>query len=54
MNENNYFETSKTIVTEVGEDLYNLTIGKVYVGQFERSALRHIIEQMDNKILVGV
>ena len=54
MNEKNDLETRKTIVTEVGEDLYNLTVGKVYVGQFERSALRHIIEQMDNKILVGL
>lgn len=53
MNENNYFEKSKTIVTKVGNDLYNLTVGTTYVGQFERSDLRYIIEQIDNKILVG-
>lgn len=53
MNENNYFEKSKTIVTKVSKNLYNLTVGKVFVGQFERSDLRYIIEQIDNNILIG-
>lgn len=53
-NNNDFFKKSKTIVTPVGDDLYNLTIGAVFVGQFERSDLRYIIEQIDNKILVGI
>jgi len=53
MNENNYFNNSKTIVTKVSKNLYNLTVGEVFVGQFERSDLRYIIEQIDNNILVG-
>ena len=53
MNENNFFNNSKTIVTKVSKNLYNLTIGEVFVGQFERSDLRYIIEQIDNNILVG-
>lgn len=53
MNKNNYFNNSKTIVTKVSKNLYNLTIGEVFVGQFERSELRYIIEQIDNNILVG-
>lgn len=51
---NDYFKDSKATVTAVGDDLYNLTIGTTFVGQFERSGLRYIIEQIDNKILVGV
>lgn len=51
---NEEFNSSKTTVIKVGKDLYNVTIGALYVGQFERSDLRYIIEQIDNKILVGV
>lgn len=54
MNEIEGFAKAKTIVTKVAKDTYNLTIGSVFVGQFERSDLRYIIEQMDNNILVGI
>lgn len=53
-NENSGFARSKTVVTALSKDLYNLTIGEVFVGQFERSDLRYIIEQIDNNILVGM
>lgn len=52
-NINDYFEKSKTIVTKVSKNNHNLTIGGLFVGQFERSDLRYIIEQIDNKISVG-
>ena len=34
----------------IQEDYYNLTIGMQWVGKFERSELRYIIEQIDNVI----
>ena len=41
-----------TVVTLVSirKDYYNLSIGTEAIGTFERSELRHIIEQLDNKI----
>lgn len=32
------------------KDYFNLTVGMKWVGKFERSELRYIIEQIDNAI----
>ena len=32
------------------KDHYHLTINKIYIGELERSDLRHLIETIDNKI----
>lgn len=32
------------------KDHYHLTINNMYLGEFERSDLRHLIERIDNKI----
>ncbi len=43
---------TKVTLTKVDKDLYNLTIGVTFIGQFERSDVRHLIEQMDNVISI--
>ena len=40
----------QVLITPLEKDYYNLTINMILVGRFERSELRHIIEQIDNKI----
>ena len=40
----------KVTVSKLGEGVFNLSIGTVFVGQFEKSEIRHIIEQIDNAI----
>ena len=42
----------KAIITLVDKDIYNLTINGNYIGQFERSEIRHLIEQLDNNISI--
>ena len=37
-------------LTEIRKDYYNLSIGMQRVGTLERSEIRHIIEQLDNKV----
>ena len=37
-------------LTSIRKDYYNLSIGITAIGTFERSELRHILEQIDNKI----
>jgi len=39
-------------LTSIRKDYYNFSIGTTIIGTFERSELRHIIEQMDNKISI--
>ena len=36
--------------TSIRKDYNNLSIGTTIIGTFERSEIRHIIEQLDNKI----
>ena len=40
----------QVLITPLEKDHYNLTINLQWVGRFERSELRHIIEQIDNAI----
>lgn len=40
----------QVLITPLEKDFYNLTINMIWVGKFERSELRHIIGQIDNKI----
>ena len=40
----------QVLITPLEKDYYNLTINMIWAGKFERSELRHIIEQIDNKI----
>ena len=40
----------KVTVSKLGKGVFNLSIGTVFVGQFEKSEIRHIIEQIDNAI----
>ena len=42
-------DTTVTL-TSIRKDYYNLSIGTTIIGTFERSELRHILEQIDNKI----
>ena len=39
-------------LTSIRKDYYNLSIGTIAIGTFERSELRHILEQIDNKISI--
>tara|TARA_R100000541_G_scaffold59106_1_gene71861 strand:- start:160 stop:309 length:150 start_codon:yes stop_codon:yes gene_type:complete len=39
-------------LTSIRKDYYNLSIGTNAIGTFERSELRHILEQIDNKVSV--
>tara|TARA_R110000796_G_scaffold196586_1_gene312990 strand:+ start:1916 stop:2065 length:150 start_codon:yes stop_codon:yes gene_type:complete len=39
-------------LTEIRKDYYNLSIGIQGIGTFERSELRHMIEQLDNKVSI--
>lgn len=38
----------KVIITRLENDKVNLTINNIFLGQVDRSELRHIIEQIDN------
>ena len=40
----------KVTVSNLGQGIYNLSIGTIFVGQYEKSELRHILEQLDNSI----
>jgi len=40
----------KVTISELGTDVFNFSIGTIFVGQFEKSQLRHILQQMDNSI----
>ena len=40
----------QVLITPLEKDYYNLTINLHWVGRFERSELRHIIQEIDNKI----
>ena len=40
----------QVLITPLEKDYYNLTINMIWCGKFERSELRHIIAQIDNKI----
>lgn len=40
----------QVLITPLEKDYFNLTISLQWVGKFERSELRHIIEQIDNVI----
>ena len=37
-------------LTSIRKDYYNLSIGTTIIGTFERSEIRHIIQQLDNKV----
>jgi hypothetical protein len=39
-------------LTSIRKDYYNLSIGIQAIGTFERSELRHIIQQLDNKVSI--
>ena len=39
-------------LVQIRKDYYNLSIGTTIIGTFERSELRHILEQIDNKISI--
>ena len=47
-------ENLKVTLTELDKDIYNLSIGTTFIGQFERSDLRYLIEQIDNGIGSGL
>ena len=40
----------QVLITPLEKDYFNLTINLVWVGRFERSELRHIIQDIDNAI----
>ena len=40
----------QVLITPLEKDYYNLTINLQWVGRFERSELRHIMQEIDNKI----
>ena len=40
----------QVLITPLEKDYYNLTINLQWVGKFERSELRHIIQDIDNAI----
>jgi len=39
-------------LTSIRKDYYNFSIGTQKIGTFERSELRYIIQQIDNKISI--
>ena len=43
-------QNSNLTIMETKKDHYVLSLKGVFLGEFERSELRHIIEQIDNKI----
>lgn len=49
---NDNFRNAEVLCTPVltQKDHFNLTIGMMWVGKFERSELRYIIEQIDNAV----
>ena len=46
----NNMKDVQVLITPLEKDYYNLTINLQWVGKFERSELRHIIQEIDNKI----
>ena len=39
-------------LTSIRKDYYNLSIGTTIIGTFERSEIRHIIQQLDYKVSI--
>ena len=40
----------KVTISKLGEGVFNLSIGTIFVGQYEMSEIRHMLEQIDNSI----
>ena len=45
-----FFKDAKVLITPLDKDHFNIHIGMIWMGKFERSQIRYIIEQLDNGI----
>tara|TARA_R110000796_G_scaffold68451_2_gene156814 strand:+ start:554 stop:712 length:159 start_codon:yes stop_codon:yes gene_type:complete len=48
--ETKLFKEAEVLMTPLEKDHFNIHIGMKWIGRFERSQIRYIIQQLDNKL----